>query len=242
MAAATAGAIVLLIGIGASAASQLCTSPNNTPYVTTKVTGNYYVSTDEWGSGAPLCVATDGGPDFTVSQSAISGSSVGGYPNIGTTLSTSGLPVQLSAMGDPTTNWSTTAAPLGKYDTAYDLAYSISATSRSWTGGAEVMVWLNSSGNPYPAGQVVASGVSIGGASYNVRVGITSGLTSHTIVTFVRVASTTSVTGLDLGAISRAAATYGNFPTSLYLYSVQAGFEIWQGGAGLGTTSFSYHS
>lgn len=225
----------------ASASTQLCTATNG-PSATVKVAPNYYVMTDEWASTAPMCISTDGNPDFAVTQSAVSGTTVGAYPNIGTTLSTVGLPVRVSAMGDPTTSWSTTPAASGKYDTAYDLAYSTSATSRSWVGGAEVMIWLNKYGNPYPAGPVTAPAVSIGGVSYDVHVSPAAGPAGHTIVSFIRTVSTTSVTNLDLGAISRAAALYGNLPTSLYLYKVQAGFEIWQGGAGLATTSFSYQA
>jgi cellulose 1,4-beta-cellobiosidase len=50
---------------------------------------------------------------------------------------------------------------------------------------------------------------------------------------------TTSVTNLDLQALVADAVSRGYIRASWHLIGVEAGFEIWQGGAGLATTSFS---
>jgi len=50
---------------------------------------------------------------------------------------------------------------------------------------------------------------------------------------------TTSVTNLDLQALVADAVSRGYIQNSWYLIDVEAGFELWQGGAGLATNSFS---
>jgi cellulose 1,4-beta-cellobiosidase len=49
----------------------------------------------------------------------------------------------------------------------------------------------------------------------------------------------TSVSGLDLAPLAQDAVSRGFLSSSCYLIDVEAGFEIWQGGAGLATNSFS---
>lgn len=51
---------------------------------------------------------------------------------------------------------------------------------------------------------------------------------------------TTSVIGLDLGEFVADAVSCGYIQNSWYLINVEAGFELWQGGAGLATNSFSF--
>jgi cellulose 1,4-beta-cellobiosidase len=50
---------------------------------------------------------------------------------------------------------------------------------------------------------------------------------------------TTSVRNLNLGHIARDAIHRHYLSASCYLISVEAGFEVWRGGRGLATTSFS---
>jgi cellulose 1,4-beta-cellobiosidase len=49
----------------------------------------------------------------------------------------------------------------------------------------------------------------------------------------------TSVTGLEVSQLAADAVSRGYILTSWYLISVEAGFELWQGGAGLATDSFA---
>lgn len=56
----------------------------------------------------------------------------------------------------------------------------------------------------------------------------------------LRTAGVTGVSNLDLGDITRDAVSRGVISPSWYLIDVEAGFELWRGGAGLSTRSFSF--
>ena len=49
----------------------------------------------------------------------------------------------------------------------------------------------------------------------------------------------TSVSDLDIGTLTQDMVSRGYTKSSWYLIDVEAGFELWQGGAGLATNSFS---
>ena len=53
------------------------------------------------------------------------------------------------------------------------------------------------------------------------------------------VTGTTSVRDLDIGQFAADALRRGYLRKSWYLIDVEAGFELWQGGAGLATHSFA---
>jgi cellulose 1,4-beta-cellobiosidase len=59
-------------------------------------------------------------------------------------------------------------------------------------------------------------------------------------VAYVRTAGVTNVSNLDLGDVTRDAVGRGVISPSWYLIDVEAGFELWQGGAGLATAAFSF--
>jgi cellulose 1,4-beta-cellobiosidase len=50
---------------------------------------------------------------------------------------------------------------------------------------------------------------------------------------------TTSVSNLDVGTLAQTAVSRGFLSSSCFLIDVEAGFELWQGGRGLATNSFS---
>ena len=87
----------------------------------------------------------------------------------------------------------------------------------------------------HPAGSLVASNVSIGGHEYQVWL---RQLRWNTI-TYTMTTGTTSVRHLDLQALVADAVSRGYIGSSWYLIGVEAGFELWHGGAGLATNSFS---
>ena len=87
---------------GGQTVGSLCSSQRRAV-----VGGAYMVQNDEWGSGAPECVAVATGGGFTVARSAIANSacgSPGGYPSIyrgchwGICTPGSGLPVPASRL------------------------------------------------------------------------------------------------------------------------------------------------
>jgi glycosyl hydrolase family 12/cellulose binding protein with CBM2 domain len=240
---AAAGACVL------PASSQAATSTLCSSQTASAGGGTYTIQNNEWGSSAPECITTDGGADFTVANSSIANSTSGapgGYPSIYQgchwgACSAGGLsasPVQASAIttGKVTTSWST-SQPGGSsdYDVAYDIWFNQTPTTSGQPNGAELMIWLNHNGPVQPFGSQVASGASIGGRGYNVWFGNQGWNT----ISYSMTAPTTSVSNLDLAPLVADAISRGYIQGSWYLIDVEAGFELWQGGAGLATNSFS---
>jgi cellulose 1,4-beta-cellobiosidase len=140
--------------------------------------------------------------------------------------------------GKVTTSWSTTqpGGSANAYDVAYDIWFNQTPTTSGQPNGTELMVWLNHNGSVQPFGSEVASNVSIGGHTYNIWYGTQS---SWDTVTYDMTTANTSVSGLDVGTLTQDAVSRGYTNSSWYLIDVEAGFELWQGGAGLATNSYS---
>ena len=222
------------------AATTLCNSQ------TASVAGGAYtVQNNEWNSSAPECISTDGNADFTVANSSInlSGGAPGGYPSIykgchwGACTSNSGLPIPVSSMtpGEVTSSWSTTQTS-GAYDVAYDIWYNQTPTTSGQPNAEEMMIWINDNGGVQPAGSIVATNVSIGGRSYNIW---ESRASTWNVVSYVMNTGTTSVSNLDVDLLAADSVSRGYMTDSDYLIDLEAGFEIWQGGTGLATNSYS---
>jgi cellulose 1,4-beta-cellobiosidase len=212
--------------------------------------GTYTVQNNEFDSGASECVGTDGNADFTVANSSIGNAtdgSPGAYPSIYQgchwgNCSSGGLtstPIQVADLtaGTVTTSWST-SQPGGSsdYDVAYDIWFNQTPTTSGQPNCAEMMVWLNHNGSVQPFGSQVASGISLGGHTYDVWEG---GQSFGDTVTYDMTTAATSVSNLDVGTLAQDAVSRGYISRSCYLIDVEAGFELWQGGAGLATDSFS---
>jgi hypothetical protein len=211
--------------------------------------GAYKIDNNEWGSSRPECITTNGKPEFRVANSSIANGkdgAPGGYPDIykgcfyGSCTSGSGLPIRVSRIraGTVTTSWRT-AQPGGSniYNAAYDIWFNKTRTTRRQANGLELMIWLNHHGPKHPYGSEVASNVSIGGRTYNVYYGARTG--SYGTVTYTMTSRARSVSKLDLRPLEANALSRGYLRRSWYLITVQAGFEMWQGGTGLATKSFS---
>jgi Glycosyl hydrolase family 12/Ricin-type beta-trefoil lectin domain len=237
-----ATAALSLTATAAHAASTLCNSQ------TASVAGGAYtVENNEWNSSASECVTTDGNADFTVANSAISNATngaPGGYPAIykgchwGACTSNSGLPIQVGNLtpGKVTTSWTTSQTHAGAYDVAYDIWYNQSPTTSGQPNAEEMMIWLNDNGGVEPAGSVVASNVTLGGHTYNIW---EDQMSTWKDVSYVMTSGTTSVSNLDVGILAADSVSRGYMTDSDYLIDLEAGFELWQGGAGLTTDSYS---
>ncbi len=211
--------------------------------------GAYTIGNNEWASSAPECITTDGNADFRVANSSIASGKhgpPGGYPAIykgchwGACTSSSGLPIRVSDIRSGTdtvtTSWRT-SQPGGSnvYNVAYDIWFNRTPTTSGTPNGAELMIWLNHHGRVRPAGKQVASNVTIGGRRYNVWFGKKAWNTiSYTMTT-----PATSISNLNLRALVAYAVRRGDISPSWYLIDVEAGFELWHGGRGLATRSFS---
>jgi Glycosyl hydrolase family 12/Cellulose binding domain len=208
--------------------------------------GVYTVQNNEWGSGAPECVGVDALGGFTVTSSAIANSTSGapgGYPSIyrgchwGICTPHSGLPVPVSRLLSPgtvTTTWATAQPRAGAYDVAYDIWFNQAPSTSGQPDGAELMIWLSHNGPVQPYGSQVST-ATIGGRSYQVWFGNEGWNT----ISYSMVTGTTSVRNLDIGKFVADALRRGYIQKSWYLIDVEAGFEIWHGGAGLATDSFA---
>ena len=248
---AFAMATVLLLGgvsagcTGTAAVATLCDSQ------TLSVSGGEYtVQNNEWGSSARECVTTNGGTGFTVASSAIAiatnatHGAPGGYPSIykgchwGACTTGSGLPVPVSGIrpGTVTTSWSTSQpGGSGIYSATYDIWFNQEPVTGT-PDGTELMIWLNHNGPVHPTGHETAGGVSLGGRSYDVWAGRRGGWKA---ISYAMTNGATAVSNLDLQPFVADALSRGYLRSSWYLAGVEAGFELWQGGAGLATGSFS---
>jgi Glycosyl hydrolase family 12/Cellulose binding domain len=237
----SAGGPVSAAATGASGGAALCNSQR------LAVDGGVYtVQNNEWGSGAAECLAVGGPGGFAVATSAIANSTSGapgGYPSIyrgchwGSCTPHSGLPVPVSRLLSPgtvTTTWATAQPRAGAYDVAYDIWFNQAPSTSGQPDGAELMIWLNHNGPVQPFGSRVGTAV-IGGRSYDVWFGKQAWNT----ISYSMVTGTTSVRDLDIGQFAADALRRGYIQKSWYLIDVEAGFELWQGGAGLATDSFA---
>jgi len=234
-------AALTVVATNASAATTTLCASQTAP----AMGGAYTVQNNEWGSSAPECITTDGNTDFAVANSSIANSTSGapgGYASIykgchwGACTPSSGFPVQVSAMrpGAVTTSWSTTQPGTGAYDVAYDIWYNQTATTPGQPNGAELMIWLNHNGPVQPFGSKVAT-TTVNGVSFDVWFG-TQGWNT---VSYTMTTPTTSVSNLDINGLTADAVSRGYINPSWFLIDIEAGFEMWQGGAGLATNSFA---
>lgn len=214
--------------------------------------GAYVAQNDEWNSSAGECLTLRGGTAFVVSSSSIANAtdgSPGAFPSQYTgchwgQCSSGGLaarPLRVSALanGVVTTTW-TTAQPYRTgeaYDAAYDIWVNRTPRTSGAPNGSEVMIWLNHRGPVQPAGHIVARNVKIGVRTYNIWYSPAASSSSQDIISYTLTTRHMSVTGLDIGKIIRNSVARGYTNPAWYLISVEAGFELWRGGAGLATKS-----
>jgi Glycosyl hydrolase family 12/Cellulose binding domain len=210
----------------------------------TIVAGDYRIQTNEWNSGLQQCITTSG-TAWSVTTANFNMAANGApatYPSIyegchwGNCTSNSGLPLQVGKLTSATTSWSTTQVSSGAYDVAYDLWFNSTPTTSGQPDGTEVMIWLNSRGGVQPFGSETAS-VSIAGLDWNVWTGQQS---TWKIISYVLNPGGTSFRNLNVLALIQDAVSRGSVNSAHYLIDAEAGFEIWQGGQGLSTDSFSF--
>ena len=245
---ALSGGIAAVVGNAGAQAATTSLCQEQTASVSN---GTYIVQNNEFDSSASECVSTDGNADFTVANSSIANATngaPGAYPSIYQgchwgNCSSGGLtssPVEVSNLttGKVTTSWSTTqpGGSSNAYDVAYDIWINQTPTTSGQPNGTEIMVWLNHNGGVQPFGSEVASNVSLGGHTYNIWYGTQS---SWDTVTYDMTSGSSSVSNLDVGTLAQDSVSRGYTKSTWYLIDIEAGFELWQGGAGLATNSFS---
>ncbi len=205
----------------------------------------YVVQNDMWNPspGGTQCLSVDNGTGaytVTTQTNKSTGGAPASYPFIyrgchwGYCTNSNPMPMQVSAISSATSSWSITTAA-GVWNASYDIWFNTTPTTSVAPDGTELMIWLNSQGQVQPSGAVVARGVNIGGATYDVWFSQDSG---SKYVAYRKTSVTTSLSP-DIKAFTDDAVSRGYIQPSWYLIAVEAGFEIWNGGMGMRTNSFS---
>jgi hypothetical protein len=192
-------------------------------------------------TGAQCLSVNDVTGAFTITTANNTGSSDGApasYPAIlkgchwGNCTTNSGMPIRASSVGSATTSWNVSTGS-GSWDAAYDIWFNSTASTSGQPDGLELMIWINHMGPPQPIGSRVAT-VWIAGANWDVWVGNIG----WNVVSYVRTSGTNSVS-FDLKPFFNDSQSRGQLQSGWYLITVEAGFELWQGGAGMASNAFS---
>jgi hypothetical protein len=225
----------------AAAASVTTCSRTGTVDVNGKT---YEAQNNLWNSAATgqQCISVDNNSGaFTVTTNAnnLSNGAPASYPSIykgchwGDCTNNSNLPIQESNIASVNSSWSISTAS-GDWDSAYDIWFNQTPTTTGQPNGTEVMIWINHNGPPQPFGSQTGT-ASINGSNWAVWTGRQ---TSWNIISYVDTTPTTSV-NFDLKNFFTDATARGSIQSSWYLIDVEAGFELWQNGAGMTNSAFS---
>jgi hypothetical protein len=229
-----------------AAAAQFCGA-----FDTVDVNGKQYVvQNNVWGASTPQCIeATTTSNAFSVTSSGHNntGGTPASYPSVfrgchwGNCTNGGGLPLRVDNIGSATSSWSVVTPNSGAWNVAYDLWFNSTANSSPTQAPdhAELMIWLNSRGGVSPAGSIIASNVSIAGATWNVW---TTQFPEWRYIAYQRTSATNSVSNLDIRAFVNDSRNRGLVQPTSFLIGAEAGFEIWQGGAGLVSNAFTFNA
>ncbi|WUN26482.1 hypothetical protein OG878_27840 [Streptomyces sp. NBC_00316] len=250
--AATAAALLLAAASMLTGASSAAADPvtDCTAWGTTELQGGQYIyQQNEWNSTARQCVGVD--PEtgaWSVTESSFALPTNGApatYPSSykgchwGACTTDSGLPLRVDALGSARTSWSTTQVASGAYNVSMDLWFNSTPVTDDQPDGTEVMIWMNHRGGVQPIGSRTGT-VQLDGKAWDVWTG--PGASGWKVISYVLQQGATEFADLDVMGLIDDAVTRGQINPAHYLIDAEAGFEIWQGGQGLGTKSFSFEA
>ena len=206
----------------------------------------YIINNNAWNyesfTGQQCIEVSDTTPGFLVTKSLAKSAVVMGYPNISrgpspwAVKAADLMPMPLSCLPRIRSSWRTlqNPTPRSKWNTSYD-AWCCS----SWPGQqyrtTEVMIMLNYPGPP------VGEPVTMDGEQFLVRTALRTNKTGLTwrMVQYRFRRQRASLTDFDLTPVFHDAMGRGWITPTDLLVQVCAGFELWVGGQGLATESFS---
>jgi Glycosyl hydrolase family 12 len=240
--------------IAASASGTLVASPmppsayaattTCAPFGTVSVAGGgYIVQQNEWNSRKEQCISVSG-TSWIVTIASFRTPTAGppaSYPSIfkgchwGLCSLSTGLPIQVGKLTRARSSWRTSQVAAGAYSVSYDIWTNSTRSTAGQPNGSEIMIWLASRGRVQPAGSRVGT-VTVGGASWEIW---TARMSGWNYIAYRRATRTASVRDLHIGAFIRDSVHRGSTRKAWYVIDAEAGFEIWKGGSGLGTKSFS---
>ncbi|MGQ5263975.1 GH12 family glycosyl hydrolase domain-containing protein [Micromonospora sp. ZYX-F-536] len=228
--------VAVALGGNASADTQICEQ-----YGSTVIQGRYVVQNNRWGTTAQQCInVTDTGFEITTQNgSNPTNGAPTAYPSAffgchytncspGTN-----LPIQVSQISSATSSINYRYVSGAIYNASYDIWLDPSP-KRDGVNQMEIMIWLNRQGSIQPIGSVVGT-TNLAGRTWEVWRGSNG---SNNVISYV---APSPITSLNLSVLDfiNDVRNRGAITNSWYLTSIQAGFEPWQGGAGLAVTSFS---
>jgi hypothetical protein len=220
----------------ATADAEICDQ-----YGSTTIGGRYVVQNNRWGTSAQQCInVTDTG--FSITRQDGVGNTSGApvsYPSVflgchytncspGTN-----LPMQVSRIGSATSSINYTYVSGATYNASFDIW--LDPTPR--TNGVnqqEIMIWFNRQGSIQPIGSPVGT-ATVAGRTWEVWQGSNG---ANAVISYLAPSAITSWTFSVLDFVNDVR-NRGIITNSWYLTSIQAGFEPWIGGAGLGVSNFS---
>ncbi|MFC4149966.1 ricin-type beta-trefoil lectin domain protein [Micromonospora mangrovi] len=241
-----AWAAALLVAAAALVAPTVGTAPAHADtlicdqFGSTTIGSRYIVMNNRWGTSAQQCInvtatgfqitrqdgvaPTNGAP---VSYPAI-------YVGCHYTACSPGtnLPRQVSQIGSAPSSISYTYVG-GTYDAAYDIWLDPTPKTNG-VNQMEIMIWFNRQGSISPIGSPVGN-ATVGGRTWQVWKGWNGG---NDVVSYVA-PSPVGSWSFDVMNFVNDVDARTQVDGSWYLTSIQAGFEPWNGGAGLAVNSFS---
>jgi len=214
----------------------------------------YVFKFNEWNSEKPVTMTSDGGANFEIKDSSLdipTGGAPSGYWEMvkgsswGASTVNNGAPFPYLASGVKPGQVTTSATchtdgVSGDWNNSYDVWFNGSSTAGQTNNQAapylEMMIWLDHTDGANPIGDVIASNVSLGGNTYDIWFG--GDPKSESTVSYV-LSNPSKTYSTDLYPLIQDSITRGYMPGSWYMLDVEFGFEIWNGGSGLGCTAFS---
>ncbi|MEV8389030.1 MULTISPECIES: hypothetical protein [unclassified Streptomyces] len=208
---ATVGAYTVQNNVWNPASGQQCVNPTGSGFELTKAEGQ---------------VPTDGAPKS--------------YPSIYNgchyTACSPGtkLPARISTISSAPTSVSYGYTAGGVYNASYDI-WLDPEPKTDGVSAVEIMIWTNKVGPIQPIGSHTGATVTIAGTTWQVWEGDNG---RNKVISYVAPAAVADLR-FDVKEFVNHANSRGFGDSSWYLTSVQAGFEPWEGGAGLKVNSFS---
>ncbi|GGT47388.1 glycosyl hydrolase family 5 [Streptomyces kurssanovii] len=210
-------------------------------YGSTTIQDRYVVQNNRWGTSATQCVDVTG-TGFTLSRADGSVPTNGApksYPSVfngchytncspGTR-----LPKQIATIGSAPTSISYGYVGNAVYNASFDI-WLDPQPKTDGVNRTEIMIWFNRVGPIQPIGSRSGS-ATVGGRTWEVWTGNNGG---NDVISFV---APTAIPGWSFDVMDFVDQTVsrGMAAPNWYMTSIQAGFEPWQGGAGLSVNSFS---
>jgi hypothetical protein len=213
------------------------------PNATDVMDGEYHVSNNTWGDGAGCgeqCLNVDIDTSmFEVSLSTHDDPEVCSYPFIfkgchwgHCTSKDNPFPENINEIASAPFTWViSTEGVSGTWNSAFEAWFDSTGSGSNYNG--ELMIWINYGGGAGPGGSKVGT-VTIGGYDWDVYF-------AAWWVNYIayKIKTVTDSVSLDLRIFIQDAINRGYLEEDWYIHNMEAGFEIWRGGQGLKTHSYS---